>query len=190
MTRKGPQTRRELLPDPKYRSTVISQLINKVLLHGKKSIASQIVYDALDKAMAELSKTHGKEDDKKVQRTSKKASEKNEASEDDIDTSKPLTAVGILKKSIENIKPQLEVRGRRVGGATYQVPVEVRPRRSTTLAIRWLVDSARKRSEKTMSDRLAREIIDSYRGTGSSVKKRDDLHKMADSNKAFAHFRW
>jgi small subunit ribosomal protein S7 len=186
MTRKGPQPKRELLPDPKYRSTVISQLINKVLLHGKKSKASQIVYDALDKALAELSKTHGQEPAKKP--TGKKGEKEEEAApKEEI---KALTQVAILKKSIDNIRPQLEVKGRRVGGATYQVPIDVKPRRSTTLAIRWLVEVSRNRSEKNMSDRLARELIDSYRGIGSSVKKRDDIHRMAEANKAFAHFRW
>jgi len=156
MPRKGPAPRRELEPDPLYRSVLVTQLVNKVLLSGKKNIAERIVYDALkiveDKTGAE-----------------------------------PIAA---LKRAIDNIRPQLEVRSRRVGGATYQVPVEVRPRRATTLAVRWLVGFARDRRERTMAERLAAEILDASNGIGTSVKRREDLHKMAESNKAFAHYRW
>jgi small subunit ribosomal protein S7 len=156
MARKGPATRRELTPDPVYRSTLVTQIINKVMLHGKKSIAESIVYDAM-KAIE--SKTGGD----------------------------ALTAV---KRAVDNVKPPLEVRSRRVGGATYQVPVEVRPRRATTLAIRWLVENARDRREKTMADCLSAELMDASNGLGASMKKRDDMQKMAESNKAFAHYRW
>ena len=156
MPRKGSAPRRELLPDPVYHSVLVTQIVNKVLLSGKRSTAERIVYDAL----AIVEEKTGEE---------------------------PLTT---LKKAIENIKPQLEVRSRRVGGATYQVPVEVRPRRSGTLAIRWMVTFARNRREKSMAERLANEILDASNGVGASVKRREDLHKMADANKAFAHYRW
>lgn len=156
MPRKGPAPRRELVPDPVHGSLLVTQIINKVLLDGKKNTAEQIVYGALD-IVSE--KTGG-------------------------------DAVATLKRGIDNIKPQLEVRSRRVGGATYQVPVEVRPRRSTTLAVRWMVGYARERRERTMAERLANEIMDASNGIGASAKRREDLHKMAESNKAFAHYRW
>ena len=156
MPRKGPAQRRELAADPIYRSLLVTQLTNKVMLHGKKSVAEKIVYDAM-----------------------KMVEEKT--------GSEPLAT---LKRAVENVKPPLEVRSRRVGGATYQVPVEVRPRRATTLAIRWLVDYSRDRREKTMAECLANEVLDAANGLGASVKKRDDMQKMAESNKAFAHYRW
>jgi len=156
MPRKGPAQRRELAADPIYRSLLVTQLTNKVMLHGKKSVAEKIVYDAM------------------------KLVEEKTGSE-------PLATV---KRAVENVKPPLEVRSRRVGGATYQVPVEVRPRRATTLAIRWLVDYSRDRREKTMAECLANELLDAANGLGASIKKRDDMQKMAESNKAFAHYRW
>ena len=156
MPRKGPAPRRELNPDPVYRSVLVTQLVNKILLRGKRSLAEKIVYDAM------------------------KLVEERTGSE-------PLSTV---KRAVENVKPALEVRSRRVGGATYQVPVEVPPRRSNTLAIRWLVGFARQRREKTMVERLAGELLDAANGLGASVKRRDDLQKMAESNKAFAHYRW
>jgi small subunit ribosomal protein S7 len=145
------------MPDPIYRSVLVTQVVNKVLLRGKRSVAEHIVYDAL------------------------------EVVRDKTASPEP---VAILKRAIENVKPALEVKSRRVGGATYQVPVEVRPRRANTLAIRWLVGYSRQRREKTMADRLANEIMDAANGIGSSVKRREDMHKMAESNKAFAHYRW
>ncbi|MBK6856949.1 MAG: 30S ribosomal protein S7 [Microthrixaceae bacterium] len=157
MPRKGPAPRRELMPDPIYRSVVVTQIVNKVLQRGKRSTAERIVYSALDIVA------------------------------DKAGTDDP---VSILKKAVENIKPQLEVRSRRVGGATYQVPVEVKPRRANTLAVRWLVGYSRQRREKTMAERLANEILDASNGVGASAKRREDLHKMAESNKAFAHYRW
>lgn len=156
MSRKGPAIRRDMVSDPVYRSVLVTQLLNKVMLDGKKSIAEHIVYDAM------------------------KAVEVKTGTE-------PLATV---KRAIDNVKPPLEVRSRRVGGATYQVPVEVRPRRATTLAIRWVVENARKRREKTMAECLANEILDASNGLGASMKKRDDMQKMAESNKAFAHYRW
>ena len=156
MPRKGPAPRRDLMPDPVYHSVLVTQIVNKVLSRGKRSLAEKIVYDALDVVR---DKTGGE----------------------------PIAA---LKRAVENVKPQLEVRPRRVGGATYQVPVEVRPRRSNTLAIRWIVGYSRERREKTMAQRLANELLDANNGIGSSVKRRDDMHKMAEANKAFAHYRW
>jgi small subunit ribosomal protein S7 len=156
MPRKGPAPRRELNPDPVYRSVLVTQLVNKILLRGKRSLAEKIVYDAM-KIVEERS------------------------------GSEPLSTV---KRAVENVKPALEVRSRRVGGATYQVPVEVRPRRANTLAIRWIIGFARARREKTMAERLAGELLDAANGLGASVKRRDDLQKMAESNKAFAHYRW
>ncbi len=156
MPRKGPAPRRELMPDPKYHSLLVTQVVNKVLIQGKRSVAERIVYDALDIIEAKTG-------------------------------SDPVATV---KRAMDNVKPQLEVRSRRVGGATYQVPVEVRPRRAGTLAIRWVVGYSRQRRERTMAERLANELLDASNGVGASVKRRDDLQKMAESNKAFAHYRW
>ena len=156
MPRKGPAPRRELVADPIYRSVVVTQLINKVMLHGKRSVAEKIVYDAMDII---AKKTN----------------------EEPLDT---------VKRAVDNVKPPLEVRSRRVGGATYQVPVEVRPRRASTLAIRWIVDYSRNRREKSMAECLANELMDAANGLGASMKKRDDMQKMAESNRAFAHYRW
>ena len=158
MPRKGPAPRRELVADPIHKSVLVTQITNKVMLHGKRTVAEKIVYDAMDIIQSRL-----------------------EGDEMAIDT---------VKRAIENVKPPLEVRSRRVGGATYQVPVEVRPRRATTLAIRWVVDYARARREKTMAECLANELMDAANGLGAAMKKRDDVQKMADSNKAFAHYRW
>ena len=156
MPRKGPAPRRELMPDPIYRSVVVTQFVNKVLQRGKRSTAERIVYDALEMIAAKTG-------------------------EDPIAT---------LKRAVDGVKPQLEVRSRRVGGATYQVPVEVRPRRANTLAIRWIVGYSRQRRERTMAERLANELMDAANGVGASVKRREDLYKMAESNTAFAHYRW
>jgi small subunit ribosomal protein S7 len=156
MPRKGPAPRRELLPDPIYHSALVTQLVNKVLSRGKRSLAEQIVYDALETIK---------------ERTS----------------TEPIST---LKRAVDNTKPQLEVKSRRVGGATYQVPVDVKPRRATTLSVRWLVGYSRQRREKTMSLRLATELLDASNGVGAAVKRREDMHKMAESNKAFAHYRW
>ncbi len=156
MPRKGPAPRRELMPDPIYHSLVVTQLTNKILQRGKRSVAERIVYDALETIK-------------------------------DKTGSEPIATV---KRAVDNVRPQLEVKSRRVGGATYQVPVEVRPRRANTLAIRWLVGYARQRREKTMAQRLANELLDASNAVGASVKRREDMHKMAESNKAFAHYRW
>jgi small subunit ribosomal protein S7 len=154
--RKGAAPRRELAPDPIYKSVLVTQVVNKILTSGKRSLAESIVYEALDTVK-------------------------------DKSGAEPIAT---LKRALENTKPQLEVRSRRVGGATYQVPVEVRPRRATTLSIRWLVGYSRQRREKTMAEKLAAELLDASNGVGASVKRREDLHKMAESNKAFAHYRW
>ena len=156
MPRKGPAPRRELLPDPIYRSVLVTQIVNKIMQRGKRSTAERIVYQALDM----------------------------------IEEKTGTEPIATLKRAIDNIKPQLEVRSRRVGGATYQVPVEVKHQRANTLAIRWLVGYSRQRREKTMAERLANEILDASNGIGASAKRREDTHKMAESNKAFAHYRW
>ena len=156
MPRKGPAPRRDLMPDPTYRSVVVSQLVNKVLQRGKQSLAERVVYSALT----------------------------------DIEQKTGGDPIPTLKRAVENVRPALEVRSRRVGGATYQVPVEVRPRRATTLAIRWIVGYARQRREKTVAQRLAAELLDASNGLGAAIKRKDDLQKMAESNKAFAHYRW
>ena len=156
MPRKGPAPRRPLVADPVYQSPLVTQLVNKVLVDGKRSVAEAIVYGALEGCRTKT------------------------------DTDPVVT----LKRALDNVKPALEVRSRRVGGATYQVPVEVRPSRSTTLGLRWLIQYSRGRREKTMTERLMNELLDASNGLGASVKRREDTHKMAESNKAFAHYRW
>jgi small subunit ribosomal protein S7 len=156
MPRKGPAPKHPVIVDPVYNSPLVTSLVNKVLLGGKRSLAQSIVYGALEGAR---------------QRTG----------------SDPVIT---LKRALDNVKPTLEVKSRRVGGATYQVPVEVKPGRSTTLALRWLVGYSRQRREKTMTERLMNELLDASNGLGASVKRREDTHKMAESNKAFAHYRW
>jgi len=154
--RRAPAAIRKIEPDPVFRSVLVSQVVNSVLLDGKKEVARKIVYGAM-----ELVEKRTKSD--------------------------PLN---ILKHAIDNLKPQVEVRSRRVGGSSYQVPVEVRPRRQNTLAVRWLVQYAKRRPEKLMSERLANEILDASNNAGAAMKRREDILKMAESNKAFAHYRW
>jgi small subunit ribosomal protein S7 len=156
MPRRGTITRREVLPDPVYNSKLVTQVINKVLLDGKKSTAEQIVYGALEIVR---------------QKTGREP-------------------VEVMQDAIQALTPHLEVRSRRVGGATYQVPVEVPGRRARTLAIRWLVSFARARREKVMAERLANEMLDALQGQGGAFKKKDDIFRMAQANKAFAHYRW
>ena len=156
MPRKGPAPRRDLMPDPKFHSLLVTQVINKVLQRGKRSVAERIMYDALDI----------------------------------IEQKTGSDPVATLKRAIDNVKPAVEVRSRRVGGATYQVPVEVRPERRQALAIRWIIQSARSRSEHSMVDKLSAELLDAANRRGAAVKKREDTHRMADANKAFAHYRW
>ena len=156
MPRKGPAPKRPIVVDPVYGSPLVSQLVSKILLDGKKTTAQSIVYGALEGTR----------------------------------TKTGVDPVQTLKKALDNIRPAVEVKSRRVGGATYQVPVEVKPARSTTLAMRWLVSYSRQRREKTMTERLMNELLDASNGLGASVKKREDTHKMAEANRAFAHYRW
>jgi len=156
MPRKGPVTKREILPDPVYNNKLVAQLMNAILTAGKKGVAEQVVYEAFDIIR-------------------------------DKTGSDP---VMVYRKAMDNIRPALEVRPRRVGGATYQVPVEVPGPRATTLALRWLTGYSKARKEKRMAERLAGEIMDAANSVGASMKKREDLQKMAESNRAFAHYRW
>ena len=148
---------RDVLPDPKFNSKLISRFINVVMIDGKRSIAEQIMYSALD----EVTKKTGN-----------------------------VNALEVLQKAIDNSRPLLEIKPRRVGGATYQVPIEVKSDRGTSIAMRWLRDFARQKKGKAMNEKLANEIIDAYKNQGSAVKKREDMHRMAEANKAFAHYRW
>ena len=156
MSRKKTQPKKNIVPDPKFNSTIIPKLINNIMYDGKKTVAEKIIYDAIEKI---------------------KSKSKDEPIE-------------VFNAAINNIKPTVEVRSRRVGGATYQVPVEVKSKRSQALALRWLIDASRKRKDKNMSDKIFNEIYDAYQNRGSAIKKKEDTHKMAESNKAFAHFRW
>ncbi|MBB3114284.1 small subunit ribosomal protein S7 [Paenibacillus phyllosphaerae] len=156
MPRKGPVPKRDVLPDPLYNSKLVTRLINRIMIDGKRGVAQTILYDAFTLIN---------------ERTGKDPME-------------------VFETAIKNIMPVLEVKARRVGGSNYQVPIEVKPERRTSLGLRWLVNYSRNRGEKTMEERLAAEIIDASNNTGSSVKKREDTHKMAEANKAFAHYRW
>ena len=156
MPRRGNVPKREVLPDPMYRSVLVTKLINSVMLDGKKGVAQKVVYGAFDIVKEKTDKD----------------------------------PVEVFTAALENIMPSLEVKARRVGGATYQVPVEVRPERRQTLVLRWLTTYARARSERTMKERLAGELMDAANNTGAAVKRREDMHKNAEANKAFAHFRW
>jgi small subunit ribosomal protein S7 len=156
MPRKGPAPKRPVVADPVYGAPIVSQLVNKILVDGKKGLAERIVYDALEGVAAK----NGQD------------------------------AVVTLKKALDNVRPTLEVKSRRVGGSTYQVPIEVAQERRGSLAIRWIVGAARARGEKTMIDRLAGEMLDAANNRGNAVKKKDDTHRMAEANKAFAHYKW
>ncbi|MCF6139478.1 30S ribosomal protein S7 [Pseudalkalibacillus berkeleyi] len=156
MPRKGPVERRDVLPDPIYKSKLVTRLINKIMVDGKRGVAQTLLYNAFNIVQEKTNQD----------------------------------PMEVLDQALKNIMPVLEVRARRVGGANYQVPVEVRPERRSTLGLRWLVNYSRLRGEKTMEERLAYEIMDAANNTGASVKKREDMHKMAEANKAFAHYRW
>ena len=156
MPRKGPAPRRELTPDPVYRSVLVTQVVNKVLKDGKKSTSEGVVYGALERIRDRTGRD----------------------------------PVAVMEEAVRNVTPALEVKSRRVGGATYQVPIEVPPRRGRTLAIRWIVRYARERREKQMSERLANELLDALGSQGGAFKRKDDLYRMAQANKAFAHYRW
>ena len=149
-------TQREVLPDPVYGTTVVTKLINQIMLDGKRGTAQRICYNAFQKI---------------AEKTGKDAND-------------------VFAAAMANVSPQLEVKARRVGGATYQVPIEVRPERRQTLALRWITDFSRKRGERTMADRLAGELLDAANNTGSAVKRKEEMHRMAEANKAFAHYRW
>jgi small subunit ribosomal protein S7 len=159
MSRRAQAPKRQILPDPKHESQLLAKFINMLMKSGKKSVAENIVYDALE----QISARNGQSEQQ---------------------------AVELLEQALENIKPMVEVKSRRVGGATYQVPIEVRPARRRTLAMRWVIDAARKRNEKSMSQRLANELMDAADNRGAAVKKREDTHRMAEANKAFSHYRW
>jgi len=178
MSRRHRAEKREILPDPKFGDVVLSKFINNLMIGGKKSTAEGIVYKAID-----ILETKAGNDNK----TDTTDGEDGEGAAVITYKSKGL---GTFHAALKAVKPKLEVRSRRVGGATYQVPVEVKPDRAVALAMRWLIEAARKRSENTMVDRIANELLDAANERGSAVKKRDDTHKMADANKAFAHFRW
>ena len=156
MPRRGFIPKREVLPDPVHGTTVVTKLINQIMLDGKRGVAQQVCYDALDL----IKEKTGKE------------------------------PIEVFQAALNNVMPQLEVKARRVGGATYQVPIEIRAERRQTLGLRWLVSYSRKRGEKTMKDRLANEIMDAANNTGAAVKRKEEMHRMAEANKAFAHYRW
>ena len=156
MSRRRKQTKRDVSPDPVYKSKVVTKFMNSLMYQGKKTVAEKILYKTL-----ELIKTKTNDDPIKV-----------------------------FNEALKNVKPNLEVKSRRVGGATYQVPVDVRADRAQALAIRWLIDSSRKRTDKSMQEKLLKELLDAASNKGSAIKKREDTHKMAEANKAFAHFRW
>jgi small subunit ribosomal protein S7 len=156
MPRKGHIVRREVLPDPIYKSKIVTRLINSIMLDGKRGVAQNILYNAF----------------KRVEKTSNR------------------NPIEVFEDAMKNIQPTLEVKSRRIGGQNYQVPIEVRANRKETLGLRWLVKYSRDRKEKTMEERLAKEIVDASNNTGASVKKKEDTHKMAEANKAFAHYRW
>lgn len=179
MPRRRVAAKREILPDPKFGSEMLTRFINVVMVDGKKSVAERVVYGALTNAAEKLHKIKQSGDESGEGST-----------EGVVGGSVRDRILEVFKTSLDNIRPTVEVKSRRVGGATYQVPVEVRQERSMALAMRWLVQSARSRSEKGMLARLASEIVDAHEGRGSAVKKRDDTHRMAKANQAFAHFRW
>ncbi len=176
MSRRREVAKREILPDPRFGSITLSKFINRVMLDGKKVVAEHIVYEALNLAQERI-KTQN------IKPQTENDSDENQATS-------LQDAVSILEVALDNVRPVVEVRSRRVGGATYQVPVEVRAERRDTLAMRWIIGSARSRSEKGMVHKLAHEIVDAIAGRGAAVKKREDVHKMAKANQAFAHFRW
>lgn len=156
MPRRGFIPKREVLPDPIYGTTVVTKLINQIMLDGKRGVAQKVCYEAFDLIKQKTDKEPG----------------------------------DVFQEALNNVMPQLEVKARRVGGATYQVPIEIREERRQTLALRWIVDFSRTRGEKTMYERLAQELIDAAANTGNSVRRKEEMHRMAEANKAFAHYRW
>jgi small subunit ribosomal protein S7 len=178
MSRRHRAEKREILPDPKFGDLVLSKFINNIMYDGKKAVAENIVYGAIEILEKKGSNENRKDDDEG----------KSEGSGDAV--AMKSKGLRLFHDALKNVRPRLEVRSRRVGGATYQVPVEVRHDRAVALAMRWIIDASRKRSENTMVDRVANELLDAANERGNAVKKRDDTHKMADANKAFAHYRW
>jgi small subunit ribosomal protein S7 len=160
MSRRTQAPKRLILPDPKYGSELLAKFMNMIMNDGKKSVAERIIYGALDRITEKGSAEEGSQ------------------------------SLEVLEQALENVKPMVEVKSRRVGGATYQVPIEVRPARRQTLAMRWVIDAARNRSEKSMAHRLAHELMDAADNRGTAVKKKEDTHRMAEANKAFSHYRW
>lgn len=157
MPRRRVVAKRQIIPDSRYNSVLVTKFINGIMVQGKKSVALRIFYDAMDIMEAKITED---------------------------------SPMDVFEKAMDNVRPKVEVKSRRVGGATYQVPIEVRPERRNALAIRWLVDFSKSRSGRSMGEKLAAELIDAYSNRGSAVKKREDTHRMAEANKAFAHYRW
>lgn len=190
MARRKAAPKREILPDPLFKSTLLAKFINSVMCDGKKSVAEKAVYGALDSVVKQLKNSN------KLASVAKMQDEEGVNSADKIsgdirkDDASRSAALNAFKTALDNITPQVEVKSRRVGGSTYQVPCEIRAVRRLTLAMRWLVEYANKRNEKTMVIRLANEIMDALEGRGGAVKKREDVHRMAKANQAFAHYRW
>ncbi len=175
MSRRHRAEKREILPDPKFGDLVLSKFMNNIMLDGKKSVAERIVYGALEILDAKAANENFEEEVTEGESGKQGGGSK---------------GLLVFRKALKTVRPQVEVRSRRVGGATYQVPVEVRPDRAQALAMRWIIDAARKRGEHTMVERVAGELMDAANERGTAVKKRDDTHKMAEANKAFAHYRW
>lgn len=190
MPRRRVAAKREILPDPKFGSDLLAKFVNCVMISGKKSVAEKIVYGALDRL---VEKSKGRSAHKSVESGEGEGGGNNSsgaigslvtgsANQDFV--------IDLFDKALDNVRPSVEVRARRVGGSTYQIPIEVRSSRRTALAMRWIIEAAQARGEKTMALRLAGEILDALEGKGSAVKKREDTHRMARANQAFAHFRW
>ena len=175
MSRRHQAEKREVLPDPRYNDVVLTKFMNNLMVDGKKSVAESIVYGALDNLADKAKNDNVVTDDETDGETGGQGSH---------------GGLSLFHRALKKVAPQLEVRSRRVGGATYQVPMEVRFDRGRALAMRWIIDAARKRSERTMAERLTNEILEASQERGNAIKKRDDTHKMAEANKAFAHFRW
>lgn len=195
MPRRKAAIKREVLPDPKYHSELVERLVNVIMREGKKSIAQKIVYQSLESLSHRVKKEHKSDDDSDSGKSSSAGKSSVRAKKSDVAQVSHTDAqhdesLDMLRKSLDNIAPPVEVKSRRVGGATYQVPVEVPKDRGFALAMRWVVDAAKGRSEKTMADKLSAELYDAYHNRGASIKKRQDVMRMAEANKAFAHYRW
>ncbi|OGT25680.1 MAG: 30S ribosomal protein S7 [Gammaproteobacteria bacterium RIFCSPLOWO2_02_FULL_42_14] len=198
MARRKAAPKREILPDPLFKSKILAKFVNTVMREGKKSVAEKAVYGALDHVVKQLKKankltvaTENRDEESGESANAKSASAAAKPTGDiRTDELSRTAALNAFKSAIENVMPTVEVKSRRVGGSTYQVPVEIRAARRSTLAMRWLVEYANSRNEKTMVIRLGNEILDAIEGRGGAVKKREDVHRMAKANQAFAHYRW